>query len=157
MTRRYARAGLTAILLLAGLRVAALAQALEAASVTAPAARPFLPDVPLSSLSATRDRPLFVPSRRAPSVAPMFAATPLHVDQPPGLTLLGIIRAPEGSGSAVVMDETNHTSVSLRLGDSRRGWVVRSIEAGAVMLQNRERTTRLTFQNAAAPLIRPAE
>src|SRR3954447_24081051 len=73
--------------------------------------------IPLSSLTATRERPIFLPSRRAP--APAVAGTPVVVasppppaaepDQPP-LTLVGVI-AGDTEGFAVFLDAATNSAV----------------------------------------------
>src|SRR5438067_13919843 len=73
--------------------------------------------IPLSSLTATRERPIFLPSRRAP--APAVAGTPIVVatppppstepDQPP-LTLVGAIVG-DSEGFAVFLDQATNNVV----------------------------------------------
>lgn len=148
-------------LLLCGLA----AQAAMAADGVAPAVPSFLANVPLATLDATRDRPIFLPARRppappaqAPAAPPIPAPVQARVDEPPRLTLLGIVRAPQSEGAAVVMDETDRTSLSLKPGESRRGWIVRAIGGDTVTLEKQDRTVRLSFAKAPppAPLL-PAE
>lgn len=121
-----------------------------------------LADIPLATLSATRERPLFLPSRRPPQ--PLAQAEPPPVmasapppraeEPPPRFTLLGIIRSRKAGGAAVVLDEADHTSVSLKAGDDRHGWVVQAIDGTTVTLRNGERVVTLTYpepQNRTGP------
>ena len=134
-----------------------------AIAAAGPSADVFLAGAPLDTLTATRERPLFLPSRRPPTrgtVTLIESAPPLGpaiVDEPPRLTLLGIIRATAGSAAAVVMDEADRTSLSLRPGEGRRGWIVRSIGRDAVTLQKQQQTVTLTFLKAPPVPRLPAE
>ncbi len=95
--------------------------------------------IPLSSLSATRDRPIFRPSRRAPApavlglprVEPAPAAVPLP--ERPQLTLVGAIVG-DGEGIAVFVDASN-TVVRLRTGQDYSGWVLNIVKAREATLQ----------------------
>ncbi len=107
--------------------------------------------IPLSSLTATRERPLFLPSRRAP--APAVAGTPVVVapppppstepDQPP-LTLVGAI-ASETEGFAVFLDQATNNVVRLRTGQDHMGWVLRSVKGREATLEKNKRTATLTL------------
>ena len=150
-----------------GAIVAALLVAPGAALAAADAAPPdpaasappggALAGIPLATLNATRERPLFLPSRRRPEAPPAPPAlepvalpppAPRAEEPPPRLTLLGIIRSPKTGGAAVVLDEADHTSVSLKPGDDRHGWVVQAIEGNTVTLKNGERVVSLTYPEA---------
>ena len=98
-------------------------------------------DIPLRSLSATRDRPLFSPSRRPP--APAVAAAPVVLAPPPpapaaperpSLTLVGTIIG-EGDKIAIFYNPATRAVVRLRLGEADDGWVVRSIGARETVLE----------------------
>lgn len=152
MRRKGVLPGLTAILLVASAGV--YADDLPAADPAVAPQAGVLAGIPLDTLRATRERPLFVPSRRPPEAPPQPVAVeplappppPVAVqDPPPRFTLLGIIRSPRQGGAAVVLDDTDHTSFNLKLGDDRRGWVVKSIDGTVVTLRNGERTLALTY------------
>jgi hypothetical protein len=83
----------------------------------------------VESLAATRERPLFSPSRRPPP-----AAAPVHVDAapslppprplpPPAITLIGVIAATNGS-FAVVRVGQNKQPTPVHVGDNIDGWNV---------------------------------
>src|SRR5579864_4487163 len=123
--------------------------------------------IPLSALAATRNRPLFTPSRRppAPAVASVPVATgsppppPPAVSQHPDLTLIGTV-ASEGEGMAVFIDTTTRDAVRLRTGEGHSGWVLQSVERRAVTLQKGGQTETLalprpTAQETSAPVISP--
>jgi len=107
--------------------------------------------VPLSSLTATRERPIFLPSRRAP--APAVAGTPVVVAPPPpppaepeqpALTLVGVI-AGETEGFAVFLDAATNSAVRLRTGQDHQGWVLRSVKGREATLEKNKRTATLTL------------
>jgi general secretion pathway protein N len=129
------------------------------------AARPAEPSgnplwaIPLSGLSATRDRPLFTPSRRAAVQAvagPVVAAPPPPPPPPseperPQLTLVGAISG-ASEGIAVFLDQTNNNVVRLRTGQDHLGWVLRSVKGrGATLEKNRQTTTLELPVPGAAP------
>ena len=89
--------------------------------------------IPLASLTATRDRPIFSPSRRPPIVvqaAPVKSEPP--PPPPPGapsrplLTLLGAI-ASDTDSIAIFMDDTTKAIVRMKVGESHAGWMLRSV------------------------------
>jgi hypothetical protein len=106
-----------------------------------PAAKPSEPSanplwaIPLSKLSATRERPLFLASRRAPApgvvaapvAAPAPSAPPAAEPDRPSLTLVGAI-ASDTEGFAVFLDQATNTVVRLRTGQDHQGWVLRAVK-----------------------------
>ncbi len=91
--------------------------------------------IPLSSLTATRDRPLFLPSRRAPAAAvtgPVASAPPPPPPPPaqperPPLMLIGVIVG-ESEGFAVFLYQASNSVVRLRTGQDHDGWVLRAVK-----------------------------
>ena len=92
--------------------------------------------IPLSSLTATRERPLFLPSRRAPAAAvagPVAIAPSLPPPPPPAepdrpaLTLIGVITG-ESEGFAVFLDHASNNVVRLKTGQDHSGWVLRAVK-----------------------------
>jgi general secretion pathway protein N len=107
--------------------------------------------IPLSTLTATRDRPLFTPSRRpaAPAVAAIPAAAPAPPpttpeEERPPLILVGAI-ASETEGFAVFLDQTSNQVVRLRIGQDHNGWVLRTVKGREVTLQKDKREATLTL------------
>jgi general secretion pathway protein N len=106
--------------------------------------------VPLSSLTATRERPIFLPSRRAP--APAVAGTPVVVAPPPPpaepeqppLTLVGVI-AGDTEGFAVFLDPASNSAVRLKTGQDHQGWVLRSVKGREATLEKNKRSATLTL------------
>jgi hypothetical protein len=123
--------------------------------------------IPLSALTATRSRPLFTPSRRAP--APVVASVPVAAPRPPpvppavpqhpNLTLVGTV-AGENEGVAVFIDPATRDTVRLRTGEGHGGWILQSIERRAATLQKGDQTETLampkpTATQAPAPVVSP--
>lgn len=106
--------------------------------------------IPLSTLSATRERPLFTPSRRppAPAVAGPPPAEPVAVVPPPAeperpqLVLVGVVGSDSG-GIAIFVDQATNDVVRLKTGDSRSGWKLESAKGREVQFQRNGET--LTF------------
>lgn len=109
--------------------------------------------IPLSALTATRERPLFLPSRRAPAAAvagtPVFVAPapapppPAEPERPP-LTLVGAI-ASETEGFAVFLDQATNNVIRLKTGQDHSGWVLRSVKGREATLQKDRVTTTLVL------------
>jgi general secretion pathway protein N len=113
--------------------------------------------VPLSTLSATRERPLFSPSRRPPApvaaivpVAPVRAAPPPAAPPPehPNLTLVGTV-AGESEAVAVFIDQASRATVRLRAGEGHMGWVLQSVERRSARLQKDDLTETLELPRPA--------
>jgi hypothetical protein len=111
--------------------------------------------IPLKQLSATRDRPIFSPSRRPPPAAiPVTAAaTSLPVQAPkqrerPQLSLIGTIVSGD-DGFAIFVDQTTKAPLRIRLGADYQGWMLRQIEARSVTLQKGEEVAMLSFLEPA--------
>jgi general secretion pathway protein N len=117
-------------------------------STPAPAGNP-LWAVPLSALTATRDRPLFAPTRRPPPAAVPYVRAPAPPPPPvveagpPRLTLLGTV-INDREKIAVFQDDA-HQIIRIRLGEQHAGWVLRSVQGRSVTLEgnNREATFSL--------------
>ena len=122
--------------------------------------------IPLSALTATRTRPLFTPSRRAP--VPVVASVPVAAPrspplappalaQHPNLTLVGTV-AGQNEAVAVFIDTTTRDTVRLRTGEGHSGWILQSVEHSAATLQKGEQTETLampkpTDAQAPAPVV----
>jgi hypothetical protein len=98
--------------------------------------------ISVTSLSATRERPIFQPSRRPPTPA---VAGPLSVvpDRPPPpptqpdrpqLALVGAVVGNTES-IAVFMDGSTRGFVRLKTGDGHAGWILRSVKGREAILQ----------------------
>jgi general secretion pathway protein N len=106
--------------------------------------------IPLSNLTATRERPLFSPSRRAtpPAVAAPMAAPPPppppSAPEQPMLTLVGAIVS-ETDGFAVFLDQASNSVVRLRVGQDHDGWVLRAVKSREATLEKNQQTTTLAL------------
>jgi general secretion pathway protein N len=108
--------------------------------------------IPINSLSATRERPLFSASRRPPLPVPAPLASiaksspPAELERPP-LTLQGTgIGKPRDI--ALVLDETAKGSVKLHVGEAAEGWYLRSVDHRTVTL---EKDSRIVVLSLPAP------
>jgi hypothetical protein len=89
----------------------------------------------LDRLSATRERPLFSPSRRAPAPpAPPPPRPPPPPPEPPNVTLVGIVMDAEEARAIVQSGPTNEVR-RVRVGDEIGGWKVAQIESRRLVLK----------------------
>jgi general secretion pathway protein N len=115
--------------------------------------------VPLSALTATRERPIFSATRRPPrpvvvephvdqvSVpAPQKAAGPEH----PSLSLIGAVVG-NGDAIAVFLDRTNQKIVRLRPGETHAGWELSAVLAREVTFKKADRTEVLALKPPDVP------
>jgi len=107
--------------------------------------------VPLSLLSATRDRPIFSPSRRPPTppvlaepyVPPPKPTPPVEPDHPL-LSLVGTIVS-ESGGIGVFVDQVTTNLVRLRTGQGHAGWVLRSVRGREAIFERDQQTYTLAL------------
>lgn len=144
-----------------GLYAALGAGLLMLSSVSLVFARPVLRgnplwEVPVKSLTATRERPIFSPSRRPPPPVTVAApyVTPRAPVRPPSpqLTLLGTVFGVTDGGSAnttdgigIFLDQTNNAVVRLKTGDYHNGWLLRSVQSRETTLHNERDTVVLAL------------
>jgi general secretion pathway protein N len=101
--------------------------------------------ISIESLHATRERPIFSPSRRPPPPAVIAApAEPAKVVAPPTadeptLNLLGIV-AGTREGYAIFLNNTTHDIVRLKTGEGEDGWILRSVSGREAVLEKNHRT-----------------
>lgn len=114
--------------------------------------------IPLSTLSATQERPIFSASRRPPPRAvaappveqvvvppPVLAAAP----EPPPLALIGAVVG-ESDAIAVFVDITTQKMVRLRRGENHAGWVLSSVLRREVTLTKDDRTETIELKSTTA-------
>jgi hypothetical protein len=132
----------------------AAALAADAAAL-APNLRDGLPN-PLAAqsmegLSATVDRPLFSPSRRAPAPPPLPAARapelPAPPLPPPNVVLVGIVMDGD-SAHAVIRAGAEKKIMRARIGDDIGGWKVSQIEGRRLVLSLDDRLATFTLFNS---------
>jgi len=107
-------------------------------------------EIPLSSLSVTRERPIFSSSRRPPP--PAAAAVPRPVvpsarppqDERPQLTLVGTIGS-DAESFGIFVEQTTKTGLRLRIGDDYQGWTLRAVQGREVILERDQRKTILSL------------
>lgn len=105
-------------------------------------------DVPISALSATRDRPIFSASRRPPPVAaPVMvvrAPPPPPPQEPerPNLQLVGTVIGDEES-FGIFVDASSQASLRLRVGAAHEGWVLQSLRPREASLLKAPETVTL--------------
>ena len=135
-----------------GLEPAADRPAVAITHEPAPTGNP-LWGIPLRILTATRERPLFSPSRRPPappvvvaapqptrSFAPAKPAEPDH----PLLTIVGtIVSASDGIG--VFIDQATNDVVRIHTGQEHGGWMLRSVHGREASFEKNERTSTLAL------------
>jgi general secretion pathway protein N len=113
--------------------------------------------IALDTLRATRERPLFTPSRRPPAPAAVAPpAAPIKVAAPPppepdrpALELLGVVTG-AGDGYAVFISTTSHAIISLRTGEGHDGWVLRSVNGREAVLEKNHRTAVVALPQPTA-------
>ena len=113
--------------------------------------------IPLKSLSATRERPIFLPSRRAPAPAPAVAAA--YVEPPktappppepdrPALRLVGVVTG-TADGFAVFISDTTRDIIRLKTGEGHEGWILRSVKAREAVLEKNRRSAVIELPQPA--------
>jgi len=109
--------------------------------------------IPMSKLSATRDRPLFTPSRRPPP--PTISAAPEPpppmvkpvIAESPSFKLVGTIIG-EDNRIGIFMSETSKTMIRIREGEGDSGWTLRSIDPHSAVFEGYGRMVTLVFPEA---------
>lgn len=105
----------------------------------------------LNELSATRERPIFSPSRRAPSPAldlPSSLAMPRSAKAPeperPELLLVGTIAGDKG-GFGIFFDRATNIVFRLKGGESHKGWTLRAVRGRETVLEKGGTTTTMAL------------
>jgi general secretion pathway protein N len=110
--------------------------------------------IPLSALTATRDRPLFSASRRPPPVAVPIVAPPQKAEAlappPPDrplLTLVGTIVSRKAS--VAMLQGSNAEAISrLRVGQDNDGWRVQGIGLRSIVVEKGPQSVELGLPRA---------
>jgi len=97
--------------------------------------------IPLAQLSATRERPIFSPSRRPPPVAAAAEPTTVKALQ---LTLVGTI-ASDQDGFGIFLDQSTKEALRLKIGEDYQGWKLRAIRGREVTMEKDQQTAVLTL------------
>jgi general secretion pathway protein N len=138
-------------------------------AVTAPsAARPRSNEanplwaIPIETLRATKERPLFSASRRPPpppvaAAEPVISAPPPPApEQPeqPQMTLVGVVHGP--STDIGLFSNESGKLVRLRVGEADHGWIVRSVDVRATTLEKESRQVTLALPPRNAEILAAA-
>jgi general secretion pathway protein N len=113
--------------------------------------------IPLKDLSATRDRPIFSPSRRPP-VPAVAAASYVPPPKPPEfdrpqLQLVGTI-AGENESFGIFLDRVANTVLRLKMGEGHKGWILREVRGREIVLEKDDKSATLSLP--ARPTVAPA-
>ena len=108
--------------------------------------------IPLTTLSNTRDRPVFSPSRRPPpavvaepEVSKPAPPPPRRIaTEPPPLSLVGTISGDDES-FGIFLDQSNKTALRLKIGDDFQGWKLRTIKGRGATMEKDEHGAVLTL------------
>jgi general secretion pathway protein N len=108
--------------------------------------------VPLRTLSATRERPIFSPSRRPPPTAvavvpaePAPQAPRPVVPERPALALVGTIVG-EGESIAIFYNPATKATIRLRLGETdEMGWKLVAVDARTTLLEKGRQSVTLAL------------
>jgi hypothetical protein len=104
---------------------------------------------PLSSLKATRDRPIFSPSRHAIVKSIPAQPTPPVTNELPPLALLGTISG-ESEDIAIFLDRSTKRHIRLRTGESHSGWTLEIVARREVTLRMQGKTAVFTILSPPA-------
>jgi hypothetical protein len=111
--------------------------------------------VPLSALSATRERPIFSRSRRQPAAViavPSNPPPPAPVrpqdPAPPQLMLVGTVMG-ESKQIGVFLDQTTKIVVHLEAGENHEGWVLTRVSNIDVQLENGRHAATFPLRSSA--------
>jgi general secretion pathway protein N len=116
--------------------------------------------IPLRLLTATRERPLFSPSRRPPAptvvAAPVLPPRPAPVAKPaepdhPLLTVVGTIVG-ETEGIGVFIDQATNDVIRLHTGQDHDGWILRAVQGRETMFEKDRRKATLALPAPGAEL-----
>jgi hypothetical protein len=113
--------------------------------------------IPLASLNASRERPIFLPARRPPMPAQARAEPRAEPASPPPVTIapprpdLALIGVAVGDSEAIAVfiDRVSGGTVRLRSGESYSGWILHSARGREATLQKERETIVLALPAAA--------
>jgi hypothetical protein len=101
--------------------------------------------MPLKQFSVTRERPIFLPSRRAPApppssvtVAKVVVPKPKEPEQPQ-LSLVGTI-AGDDDKFGIFVDQATKNVLRLRVGEEFQGWTLQSVQGRETTFQKNQLT-----------------
>ena len=103
-------------------------------------------EMPLKQFSVTRERPIFLPSRRPPPPPPSMVTVaklpappkPKEPDQPQ-LSLVGTI-ASDSDSFGIFVDQATTAVLRLRIGEEFQGWKLQSVKGREAALQRNQQS-----------------
>jgi general secretion pathway protein N len=109
-------------------------------------------DIPLSSLIATQERPIFLPSRRRPAAAlappvALPAAPPPPISVQPEQLPLKLLGTVVGSdkGIAICLNQSNNSVIHVVTDEAFQGWILRSVDKREAVFEKASRRAVLTL------------
>lgn len=114
--------------------------------------------IPLSSLTVTRERPIFLRSRRlpppavaaAPSVDPVRPTAPQEADRPQ-LKLVGVVFS-SAESFAVFTKNSTGDAIRLRIGEAYEGWILRKVRAREAVFDKNSQTVVIALPSPIGEL-----
>ncbi len=110
--------------------------------------------MPLKQFSATRERPIFLPSRRPPAPAVTTAVVPKAIVVPkpkeperPQVSLVGTISG-DDEKFGLFIDQSTKAVVRLKLGEEFQGWKLQSIQGREAALEKDQQVVTLMMPQA---------
>ena len=106
--------------------------------------------MPVKQFSATRERPIFLPSRRPPAppstvtVAKVIAPPKPKEPEQPQLSLVGTIASDEDK-FGIFIDQATKAVLRLRLGEDFQGWRLQSVNGRGVAFQKNQQSFVVTL------------
>ena len=106
-------------------------------------------DMPLSSLTATQDRPIFLPSRRRPpptlpTPVALPAAPPPPIPEQLPLKLLGTVVGGD-KGIAICLNQSNNSVIHVVTEEAFQGWILRSVNKREAVFEKASQRTVLSL------------
>jgi hypothetical protein len=118
--------------------------------------------MPLKQFTITRERPLFLPSRRPPTpppspvtVAKVVVPKPKEPEQPQ-LSLVGTIASDEDK-FGIFVDQSSKAVLRLRVGEDFQGWKLRSVNGREVILERDQLTSALSLPEPGVGVPEPRD
>jgi len=109
--------------------------------------------IPLKSLTATRERPIFLPSRRAfapavagppPAAPPPPPPPPAPAPERPRLSMVGAVIG-DSEAIAIFVDQNDQSIIRLRTGENHLGWTLSAVKGREATLQKGRETIQLAL------------
>jgi len=110
--------------------------------------------MPLKQFSATRERPIFLPSRRPPAPPVTTAVVPKAIVVPkpkeperPQVSLVGTISG-DDEKFGIFVDQSTKAVIRLKLGEEHQGWKLQSVQGREAALEKDQQVVTLSMPQA---------